>query len=111
MADDSPPFVTPRAHDTFAHPRVSGGDGSSLDQAVKIDSTGLDMALMLMQLYLEQAYGVKGRDWLPVTEQWVDSVNHAPRTVRVIELELGDGSQTRCYFHLGLAAALEPARS
>lgn len=104
MADDSPPAVPPRSHDIFTHPRISGGDGSSLDRAVKIDSTGMEMALMLMQLYLEQALGVKLRAWLPGTERWVDSANHAPRSIRVVGVELGDGTQREFYFDLGSAA-------
>lgn len=108
MADDSPPGVTPRSHDVFAHPRISGGDGSSLDQAVTIDSTGMEMALMLIQLYLERALGTRGRDWVPVTERWVDSVNRVPSSVLAVGVELADGTQREYYFCLDQAVSSAP---
>jgi hypothetical protein len=65
----------------------------------------MEMALMLMQLWLEQVLGLKGRDWLPGTERWVDSANHAPRTVRMVGVELRDGSQMGYFFDLGRAVS------
>jgi hypothetical protein len=82
---------------------ISGGDGSSFEQAVIIDCASTGMAHMLISRFLSDKHGVEGKDWDSGFEFFAKGANGPERFVRLLSISLRDGTKREYYFDISRA--------
>jgi len=89
---------------------ISGGDGSTLEQAVIIDCASTGMAHMLISRFLSDKHGVEGKDWDSGFEFFAKGANGPTRFVRLLSISLRDGSKREYYFDISRAMKVVDTR-
>lgn len=82
---------------------ISGGDGSTLEQAVIIDCASTGTAHMMISRILTEKLGVEGTDWDCSFQCFPKGANGPERFVRYLSISLRDGSQREYFFDISRA--------
>lgn len=79
-------------------PPMYGGDGSSPEQAVVVNCASMGTANHLIDRFISERHGEKGKDWQRGIEMFVNAPDVAEYTIRSIGVELSNGGRESYFF-------------
>lgn len=78
-------------------PKISGGDGLTLDSAVIIDATNSILGVVAEYSYIQSLYGKRDKDWSLIFRELED---YNSKIYEVFTIELSDGNSKKIYFDI-----------